>query len=721
MKGQHARLVADGGWGAWIPAFAYDMFKGEMWKRARSSGLRRYGKENGGNDDSRPIALAYRTFFDGGQWLPQSGAPALQPIGSGTPTAFRQASNTPSASKRYVSAFNVPENTGWTLSSYLYTKSKTQPLKLDQWWWGVPGNGFLFQIRDGKPEIGLLAPTFTTTALTSLNVLWATADPSIAQKEQIDDLQTQLFDDFKSLTFENSTSKSDWYDNYWAVTFIPEPRGNVHVVLEGADATVMECKRITETGEAGILWPSSKVNYFSAGGAWWIQSGYPLFDRSGKAEFGPHREGYYYAEALGNADFALNSYQPPGTSITPSQFFYSNTIDFGFRTVLATSNRRVTPWWYGFSARLSPGERDADNDFDNPEWDTDDVYEPANPNSPRYTGEVILDIVPSFDGAGNKTTMTVTVMDPGGLFTANKGLPLDSVACLTIDDEPLITGGIITSINQTDMRSLKKGAAATQTVGWNSELTIKIENGWFIAGDYDCDPPPIGDWRHVGYHLRAIFQTAGFKEWQLAGINPTDGPIIKGAPLGKEWNCRCDNDVSCADAARAIMESYGLFWRLYQDRFGVWQYKQIDLSPVSTFTSAPTAFSNLTPEGRLTILSQIDFEHNHANVYNDFIVVGGKDGEIVRHLPGARSTLKRIRTKKVTNTGLSSEDEVEYALRSLEWLYGRPGKRANYDTFFHEHLEPGQRIFADGGSWEIEALTGGSWARDEARYLVLEV
>jgi hypothetical protein len=251
-------------------------------------------------------------------------------------------------------------------------------------------------------------------------------------------------------------------------------------------------------------------------------------------------------------------------------------------------------------------------------------------------------------------------------------------------------------------------------------MSLKVENGWFIAGSYDCDPPPMGDWHPLGYHLRAILKTAGNKEWQLAGINELDGKLIKGAALGKEWNCRADNQVSCADALRAAMESYGLFWRLYQDRFGVWQFKKVDLTSHGTFSSSGVGFTNLNPPGRLTICKPIDLLRD-SNVHNDFVVIGGKHGEIVRRMPGRFELLKRWKTKTLTNSGLSDPDEVQYALRSLEWMYGRWGRRANFDTFFHRKKEPGQRIYADGGVWEIEGISSASWAQDKARYSVLEV
>lgn len=722
MKGQAARLVADGGWGQWRPSYAYDLFKGNLWKNATSQGLVRYGREPSGDDDTRPLGLAYEVTWSGRPWTAQGDTPALLSTAGAVKggTVYSQPDAKPNQAKAYRSSFSVPKNAGWSIQAFLNEPPQAQVLELHQWRLGVAGQGMLFQIRSGTPEVAFLSDDFNTDDLAALHVLWAIEHPTLSDRDDIDDLVKKIFVDFESLNFERSTGKSDWYNSLWAVTFIAEDRGNLHIILEGADATSKENRAILDTGKAGTLWDNSQIDMFSAGGAFWLREGYPLHVPKGTAEYGPHREGYYFADALGDATFDLNAHFEEGqTGVVFEKFDYENTIDFGIRGTLTSTGRRRTPWVYGASSRLPPGERDGTNNFEDPEFDTDQPYEPVS--GARLEPPVIIDIEPSWDGGLNKSTFKVTVMDPSGLFSSGTPLPTESIAWLTVGGESLVTSGIVTNIEQTGMRSLQRDTSNVFVSGSESELAITIANGWELLAQYECSPPPIGDNRTVGTHLRAILKTAGFRDWQIAGVSADDGPIIKGAVLGKDFACRCDGQVTCADAIRAVMESFGLFWRFYQDRHGVFQYKRQDTTSQGTFSSSPSGFNAMTEPGRLRILKPIDLSYDRSNYFNDFVVVGGENGELVRHMPGSLSILKRRKTKTLTNSALRDESALQYALLSMEWMYGRGGRRAVYDTFFHTRFDPGHRLMCDGSEWEVEGLSGGNWAKDQARFMVLEV
>lgn len=738
MRGQHAQVTCTPNWGEVDPpAFAYDLFKAEMWKRARSTGLRRYGKATSGDDDTRPIGLAYVPTWNGGSWSPRNGAPPLKEINNssyGENAAYEQRKVTPNEPTSYRSSFDVPRNTGHSIRAYLYEPPKTQLLKLWQIHWGQPGAGVVFQIRNGTPEIGLKSVEFDLNDLAQLNALWAEENPSLAQSQQIEDLLVKAFDSFESLSFEKSTSKTDWYNNLWAVTFIPEERGVVHVVLEGGDATSIEYKSILETGKPGTLWETSKIDLFCGGGAFYFQSGYPLFVAEGKLLFGPFREGNYYADSLGALSYRVNAY--PGQYATFEKVAFdagngdggASLIDFGFQAkLLAFAGRRRTPFYYGASARFANGAR---NGSAVKSWDSDELYEPANPETPRYTGQTVLDVVPSFDGGTGKRSVRVTLWNPRGALTVGQGVPVDQVATVTINGSPLVTKGIVVTADESDMMSMD--AQPITRTNWASELALSIYDGWQILSEVDCDPSIIGDGLHLADAARLVLSLVGFTPAEMAGVVAGTGKKLPVAPLGEDFCYRPDKETTCADVLRALFDSFGLGWRFFQNRFGVWQMRRISTTRKGLFKSDGSGMSNLTPSGRLVVLRPIDISHDRSGFYNHFVAIGGKNGDIIREIhnwPSIRRAdspnyIGRKKTKRLRNTGLVTPNDVQYALRSMEFAYGRGGRRAQFTTFFHDQFDPGDYVSVDEETWapwEIEALSGGSWAKDEAQFNILEV
>lgn len=728
MKGQHALVEAFGGWGINVPpAFAYDLFKAEMWKRAKSQGLRRYGKAPSGDDDTRPIGLVYIPAWAGGSWSVRTGNPLVQINNAfyGSSSIYEQTSSKANEPSAYRSAFSVPANTGHSIRAYLYEPPKNQALKLWQIHWGAPGAGVVFQIRNGTPEIGLKSIDFNLNDLATLHTLWAVESPNLSQSQQIEDLLVTLFDSFESLSFENSTAKNDWYNNLWALTFVPEERGAVHIVLEGGDATVIESKTILETRRPGILWDASQIDLFCAGGAFFIQAGYPLFGYQGQLDFGPFRGGNNFLANLGDMSYVLNSHTVNGQSAIEFVQTDYNTVDFGFRATLTAANRRRTPWLYGASARLANGPRNGSTALT---WSSDDLYEPASPTTPRYEGQTVLNIVPSFDGNTGKRSLKVTLWNPGGALTAAQGVPRDKVATVSIDSSPLLTNGLVSEPpEEGDMRSLD--SQAVQRTSWGSDLYLTISDGWFRLSEVECDPSIIGDGLYLADAFRLLLQVAGFKASEMTGVVPGTGKKLPAAALGEEFACRPDSESKLADAIRTLFDSYGLGWKPYQNRFGIWQMRRIDTTIKGVFTSSGVGLSNLTTSGRKAILKPIDISHGDSGFFNHWIVIGGKNGEIVREMhnwrsiltPGAPDYVGRKKTRKLHNSALVTPNDVNYALRSMEFNNGRGGKHAQYVTFFHTDYEPGDRIQADGGEWEIDGLSGGSWAKDESQWNVMEV
>ncbi len=734
MRGENARLVTSGGWGQTVPpAFAYDLTKGELYKRAKSEGLVRYGRApSSSDDDTRPLGLSYRIEWaitaTGTEVSPLVNSAPLTPLGNpfssdGDVMGLEQTDSSANNAVFYR-GLDVRRNGAWSLWAYLHTPPKGQVIKLHQWFCGSPGAGYVFQIRAGTAEIAGLSPDYNTGEMQQLRVLWGIKKPTDAEEAQIQTLKSKLFVDFESLSFEKSTGRGEWVGNEFQISFIPEARGVLHIVLEGLDATAHEVKSITRTRKAGTINTRSPVTLYSGGGAFFFTLGYPRFRAKAKMAFGPFKNGYF-AEHLGALATNINASVGAGQTVTMTKTDVDE-VHFDFEVNIVNPDPSTTPWIHAISARLAPGERQAVED--QIVFDTDVPYVPANPAAPRYDGPLILDIVPSWDGALNRRTATVTMIDMFGAASMGKPRPNNRVATLSIGGEAFITDGLITSVRRTDASNLGDDLIPRNILRAESEMVVTLADGWQILNETECEPPPIGDGKTLGAHLREFLALAGFSATQMAGVSAMDGKRIARAAFGEDWAARVESETMCGDAMRALLESYGLGWMFYQDGDGVWH-----LTRPSTLTGDGFS-SSRTPDvhdesGRKTILKPIDITYDTSDFFNHFVVTGGERGELVGEWTDWESIKKplspkfigRRKAKRLRNSGLRTQDDVDYALRSLRWRYGRGGRRAEFESFFHRRFLAGQRVPHDGKLWEIEGLSGGSWAKDQSRFSVFEV
>ena len=731
MRGEHARFFTSGGWGLVSPpAFAYDLTKGEIYKRAQSSGLRRYGRAPGsGDDDTRPLGLAYdiewMTGIEGTEMSPLVDSSELVMLGNafslGDAQGLEQSSSDANNAVSYR-GYSVARNGAWSLWGYLHTPPKGQILKLCQWFWGAPGKGFVFQIRNGTAEIAGLSLAWNETEMQQLRLLWGVKKPTQAETDQTDELKKKLFVDFESLSFENNTGKGDWYGNEFMVSFVPEPRGILHIVLEGLDATAHEVKAVLKTRKTGVLWEASAITLYSAGGAFFFTLGTPLFRSQAKMSFGPFKNGYF-AEHLGALTYARNVDVATGQTVTMTKT-EPDEVHFGFDVNVVNVSSSSTPWIYGLSARLAPGARQPIEDV-NGDFDTDVPYVPANPAAPRYDGPKILDIQPTWDGALNRRMAQITMIDMLGTTSMGKPKPNNRVATLEIGGQSFIKNGMVTSVKVVNASSLRSDLIPSHISLPDTELLVGMADGWEILNKTECDPPPIGDYLPLGTHLREFLAIAGFSSAEMAGVLHA-GKRIARAALGEDFASRVEGETKCGDAIRTLFECYGLGWMLTQDNEGIWQMTKPSTLTGEGFSSSRIPDVHSEP-GRLGIFRDIDIVYDTIDFFNHFVVEGEgtlqgewTDWESILH-PMSPKFLGIKKTKRVRNSGLRTEDDVDYALRSVRWRYGRGGRRAEYETNFHRRFLAGHRIPHDGVLWEIEGLSGGSWAADKARHSVFEV
>ena len=134
------------------------------------------------------------------------------------------------------------------------------------------------------------------------------------------------------------------------------------------------------------------------------------------------------------------------------------------------------------------------------------------------------------------------------------------------------------------------------------------------------------------------------------------------------------------------------------------------------------------------ILSPLDWQRDHSDYHNAFRVIGGKDGaEIVRDfideysmtLGGggfahSRWTGRLKRYPTLRDSGLLTEGAVNYALQSLRFRHGRPGRLAQFVTYLDTSLRRWDRITCDGVLAEVVSWRG-SIASDTMQLRIREI
>ena len=757
----HAQLLTYGGWGfPSPPAFAFDLLKSAAIGQGDESGLQRYGKAPGaGSDDARPVAPVSRSYFRS-DWNNRNAVIAL--VGDSTalarllaaPSPFGGAAGLSFTDSRAanVHAFGLPVALG-AGESFSFVgevfpvaaNAQTQTDRGHVWHLriGDASGGVVFQARDGNAEIARLAPTWTRANENTLRSLWALETPTPAETDQIDALKKSLYSTFESLSFERSVGRDTWRGSQFELKLIPEPRGALHVVLVGADGTIVEFRDLLEQENPPPLWnEGARVEVGATGGAWMLQSRAVAFQNA-TLDFGPYQNGYW-ANTWNTCVFSSSFGAPRGAQgnalagVTFERVEY-NEVAFGFRATFTSTDPRYGAWLYGLSARLPNGARDGINETIH--LDSDAVT-PSNVNA-IVDPAPILDVDLSCDESGRRGA-TVKMRDIEGRTSSPGGLDdmVNRVASLKIDGAYFLRAGIVARGEWHDL-----GQMAEQTGGSPQQfpvyvtksettLSLTLDEGWEILSETLCDPPPIGDGLKLGEAVRRLLRVPGFTNAEIARVPEGIGPVLSRARGGEKWANVPDAGSSVESAIGGLLDRYGLGLRFYRDENGVWVLEPLPTAVVAEFTSS---YLQNDPEllrggSRSIILSPLDWQRDPSDYHNAFKVVGGKDGaEITRQFIDDYSMtlggggfahsrwlgrLKRLPTLR--DSGLLTEGAVNYALQSLRFRHGRPGRLAQFVTYLDTRLRRWDRVRCDGVLAEVVSWRGTT-ASDTMQLRVREV
>jgi hypothetical protein len=762
----HARLVTIGGYGLVAKPIAYDLAKGRLVDNARLNGAVRYGKKSSETDDDRPLSVGFRQYPSSAASLMSSWDTSLtanagllfaslsdwtNPLlpGGGESTRFQEFA----AADDTVVTFTtksaiIGANTPWGINLYVEEQDahlKNRGTKPIVWLeWGMGDKGFMFQVIDNSPSIAQKSKDWNEAEANTLRHYQAFGKDVFSPVVEglIAEGIKKLYADYQELSLENSTDRGDWSGQVFNLTFVPEPRGAIHILASsGGDPTRYDVNRILKTKKAGEVWSASKltVGSLAASMSWQVQEVVYLSEAT--VEFGPlpkAGEGPVDTTETVSADetggaVTFQPFYPDSESDVKGDMLYGlGEGFFGLRlTMTAGGDGATAPWVYRASSRTNAGEREASTTQN---FDSDDVDDPSP----------VMDVSIETEMSGRRSAR-VTMRDVNGRTTSGAGSPRntsihairDRMAALTVTN-PLFTGPLFTQALVTGGRAAAAAHYAVERGGNPAQLSIDISkgetlievdlsDGWAILDETTCSPPPILDGRKLGAGLHEVLQLAGQSLYAGAGL----GVTLPVPSLGGPYALVPDGDSTCGDVLRSLMDRFGLGYRFYQDNMGRWQFEAVDQTPKFAFVSNHAINSPDTEEGRNCILNPLDWQADNRDFYNFFRVIGGDDGAEIEaewtihesiSNPNFANWIGRLRPyPTLRDTSLNDSLLVQIALRSMVQRYGKIGRYAQFTTYCRFDLYPGDRGTIDGLPCEIDSIQGCSIAGDQMQIVVREI
>ena len=525
------------------------------------------------------------------------------------------------------------------------------------------------------------------------------------------------------------SGRDSWYNNWFTLTFLPEPRGNWNLIIEGGDEVTISVHEVLESRAPGIIWNAGNFIIGTNGGAFMWQVGYPQFGASGVLRTGSYSTGYW-TDHMGNAvlggqyDTSLS-----GTSVTVSNDIL-DSLNAEVKATLATSNNRHTPFLYRVSATIPAGAR---NGTETVTWDSDD-----HPDA-------ILDIEPRFEGNADEWTRrngyNVSLADvqgelllPGMRYEALENRLVD----IYIDGVRVLKNGIVRKSTRTDLMQTTENLTHNQVMAPDTVVMLEIDDMWALMDEDLMQDDPIGDGMRLGPYIRLILKNGGVRDSGMSGVpdgsyGSEAGPILPTAALGEAPAVRPSRDTPRGDFLRYLVETHGMGWGLSIND-GVWTLGARNTTIQADFSSSATRFDPDTTPGRYAMLNPIDRIHDSGEVFNSFRVEGAEDANgnpIVREWENADSILasggsgskrfigRRKRLATVSDNSLRTAQDVARAVRSIATVKGKPARYITFETCYLNHLFIGAYVTADGVLCEV-ANIGGSVARDEMNLTLQE-
>ncbi len=769
-------------------ALSLNILAGRVWRaallRGDVSGLVRYhfGANSSGLDwdDEKPpaIGLAYTLGFSDADNDPTAWAleqntnfPATTPVTTqATTPLLSQLPNPFSTGKglvhedatinkqyTYRSPFTIAANRPFVIRLYHFKADTDDVANPSADLWEMFWDLWRLEVRGGSARLmrynvnyiddnGAQQPISYSQCLSfesQLETLLRLQTPSAADEEQMQALRRKIYEIDQPLSLRES---SDLHrgSRGTTLTFLPSPSGYLIVETDSGArrhngsirGESIEIPSITSTRKPGAVWNASPLRIRTNGIAFEWQSGFPVFNYSGKLKISEYNAGF---DLAGDGTFPCTGRSDllPGTSIAfqnqtikpdplpPFVTIYGISQDNSVGGMFAkfTSDGTYSPFLFAANAYALPGARTGS---DTVAYDTDAHLDPMGVPP-------ILDVAPQYESSSRRSSCRVQ-MRRGQLLDGS--LDLQTMPELTgrlidilvkIDAEnaasaevPLFTKAIVKSEMWDDVQTLVAGdgtgAIATSVTpnAWtNGE--IELSDPQQLLDDDLMEHQPIGDASTLWSYACVVLKDGGWRSDEM--IEPDnsisyDLSRVLPSSQGNEKPCvQPAVGVSRGDFLRGLFDKYGMGRRFWWDnRLGKWRIGFPDTTVHAAFstaydTPAPYRIYNLSP-----ITDATEF-------FNSYYVEGAKDPKtgqpIARRVrlyesirnPAHPTYLGRIKScPDVKDEGLRTPDDVNYVLRSLLKRYSRAGRFFQFTTDFIPNLYPLDSITINGKWCEIERI-----------------
>lgn len=620
-------------------------------------------------------------------------------------------------------------NAAFTMRLFLLEPDNdvVKPLFQSRWW------RYQFQIRDGNAEIMRLSQSWTQAQEDALNLLLENSDLTEAEQQAIDDARALIYEDYQSLSIGRGESNA--YGTAYTITFLPEPRGILNIVLEGEKGEQVPNTAILRPRQNGLMWPDCALELRSNQGAFLWQVGYPLFAPIGEYTIPlKDRVNHYFVDSLGDFSAAGNWDETlPGTNV---DVFLDpiNSVSANLVLKLTTSNPRYTPFAYSVQGNIAAGARIWDGTT---AWDSDDYLESDGTTQ-------IKDVDLQIDSEMRRMVATVTVKDTNGAIFgdiagdtySNYYYPAleNRIASLAIDGVPLITNGLVKAATLTNLRKATPNTTRAAVTKGETEIVLTICDQWGVLDEDVMDDDPIGDGKTLGAFLREILNNGGVNNEEMTGLSAADGITLPRAAYGEPPAVRPAIGTSRGDYLRSLIEKFGMGWILTVSTLGIWTFGPKSTGIVANFDTA----SDDMDEDR--VLHPLDAVREFDECYTHFRVEGAEDvnGDVLcdeytiweaegtgadRTGPPSKLFIGRRRKyPTLRDDGLRNQSDVTRAARSLAQLYGYNtcGRSWTYETHFDPTYLPGARATIDGLAVEITRVGGANMKENRMQLTLRE-
>ena len=724
-------------------AFCQNLMAERAWKAAKKrggvKGLQRYGED----EERARISLSYKTNFSAGAnaksaWTMHQGD--SQYFVTLPSRAFRQGHGSTgnvasalsfqngalNAVSKFVSTTSLIAENGPFTIRFQIPKPDSEQKGL---YWRVSWGVWRFEIRDGNASAYRVTDAWTDAQEATYNAHLAllSGGASSASQAAADEIAAVIYADGQSI---NTTRAEGWYDGAHEVSFLPDSRGVFSVVVEGEGAetaTDVEDTRITATRASGVLWPATTLGIRSSGGAYAWQMGYPLFASTGTLSLGQFNAllGIDVGDIVVSLRGDANGGTISGECVEINAAKWEIVITF----VNAASN---SPVLYAAQAFAQAGERSG---IDTVVFDTDDLAQ-----------NQILDVQPCWDDENKRTSVTVIMRNVEGDLVGADGVTIypgsengsthnfmhDRLADVLVNGVTLLSRGIITTSTPNNVKRATADLASGQWAKGDSKNTFFISDWWTLADEYLLTRQPVGDGQRMGAYIRQLLLMAGYKTTEISGVSAAAGYILPTAILGEAPCVQPALGTSLGDFLRGLLEKYAQGWTL-ACYTGAWVFAAKSVTVKAIFTKDATWAQRSLPTPIYRIMTELDLTRDFTETYNVFTVQGAKN-EVGTPLTSTwkweesfgytlvENFIGRVKAyPTLVDEGLRTQSAVNYACRSLAYKYGKPGRFAEFTSWWVDNVHPGDRVTIDGLTFEVVRITSGSTAEDRMSFACREV